>query len=228
MIHENENNFSQEQVIYNLEEISLEFLLEQKFDINLLKNNEQLEEISHYLDLNFINYSESNDKIKIELISQIIVKLLGLIYRYYDENKNHDLIVKLDHLSKLCSYYLETRSYKSSYEIIKKNSKALKVIEYVYKNKTCIVSDIDSLFEDTKQNTSHIISKLENLGIILKHKLGKNVFLGLTSIGLDIYKEYIKDEELDNKKLANIFSLKFPNEKINTHKEMPKLEYISK
>ena len=42
------------------------------------------------------------------------------------------------------------------------------------------------------------------------------------------FKEYIKDEELDNKKLANIFSLKFPNEKINTHKEMPKLEYISK
>ena len=213
-------------IITNLSEIKLEELLEHKFDKSLFTSIESLEELDTYLDLNFVSYTESNKKEKIKLFNKVLVKSLSLILKYYEnESQTIKFKIKWEHLSKLCSYYLEAKSYKSSYDSVRKNDNALIIIKQLFKNRTLTVSDIVQLFDNTKQNTSQLISKLEGLGIVSKQTIGKNTFVSSTSIGIEIFQEYIKERKEEIKNLEDKIIKLFPDKKTEEYSNIQLLGF---
>lgn len=215
-------------IIEHLMEISITELLNYKFDKNLFKDDYSLHKLDKYLDLNFTRCIEMVNKEEIKILSQLIVKSFGLIQRYSDNyNESEYFKIKWNHLIKLCNYYLEAKSHISSYKAIEGNKNYIKVIKHLHEKGACIIKDLEEVLGNnyTKQNISKIIIKLETLKIITKRNLGQKVFVSLTSIGINIYSEYIQNEDREIEALEDKIIRFSPDFKLNKHKTIPRLSH---
>lgn len=216
-----------DKIIIKLHEISISDVLEIKFTRDIFKSDFELNELDKYLKLNLVNYTEINDKEQIEILSKVIVKSISFLNRYCNDLLiSEKLKIRWETFSEICSYYLEARSYKSSYEAVKRNESAILIIKNLYKS-SCNITEIDNLFSHTKQYTSQLVSKLENLGIVNKKNIGQNTIVTLTSIGIDIYRECIRENEQKLEKLGKSISEKLPESSkiIPMHRNTPALAF---
>jgi len=190
-----------------------ERLIDYKFNFENFPNEQSLKDLDDYLDSKFIVYAELNDKSRLLSLTKLLVKSLRLIainQKNYDTGLIHKLKIKWEHLSKLCSGYLSAKSYKSSYEEIKNNKYDLKIIKYVYSKKSCIVSEIQNevLKTDKPQVATNLLRKLEEKQIIIRTQAGKNTYVSLTYLGIEIYKEFLKEDKKFDEELKNLITTK--------------------